>query len=172
MIKLFNLQSLVLFFILASTSFSSAQFQYISPEPGSKFHDPNTSIILRNGNLLDENSLLTKNIFTITGSVSGKHNCKITLAEKDKTIILKPTTPFTGGEIVTVNVAEGIRNLSKEKILGTSFSFEIRNTRTAEENELIAHQMEELLREEFGDQSTGIRGGSNSGVPDIPIHTN
>ena len=160
-------------FLLACPFFSYAQFQYLSPEPGSKYHDPNTTITLRNGNQLDETSLLTKHLFRVQGSLSGKHDCKVKLGEKGKTIILKPAQPFAGGETVTVNIAEGMRSSSQQKIHGTSFSFEIRKTRTPEESQLIAHQMRQLYAEESGARNeTSARKSGQPGFPVFTIDTN
>lgn len=160
-------------FTLAFPFFSQAQFQYISPVPGSKYHDPNTTITLRNGNQLDEASLLTKNLFRVQGSLSGKHDYEVKLAGNGKTIILKPAQPFAGGETVTVDIAEGIQSSSRQKIHGISFSFEIRKTRTPEESQRIAKQMQEFYSEEYGvgNQSADLRGGQ-PGFPDFTIDTN
>ncbi|HYV90572.1 MAG TPA: aryl-sulfate sulfotransferase [Chitinophagales bacterium] len=171
--KLFTALFITAGFTLAGTSFSNAQFQYVSPDPGSKLLDPNTTIILRCESLPDESSVHTKNIFTVKGSISGKHECEITLAEKGKTIILKPTKPFAGGETVTVDVAEELYTSTNEKIHSTSFNFEIRKARTAEENQLIAQQMQQLYSEEFGSgsPSSDMR-TDGSGFPDFTVTTN
>lgn len=160
-------------FILAFPFFSQAQFQYLSPEPGSKYHNPNTTIILRNGNQLDEASLQTKHLFKVQGSLSGKHDFEVKLAENGKTIILKPTQPFSGGETVTVNIAEGMRSSSQERIHGTSFSFEITKTRTPEESQRIGKQMQQLWQEEFGPgMGTTSQKKKHPGFPKFSIDTN
>ena len=68
--------SAFLVLVLMYPLYSAAQFQYISPAPGSKFHDPTTNIILKSGGIIRESSL-QKNLFSVKGSLSGNHTCEI-----------------------------------------------------------------------------------------------
>jgi hypothetical protein len=85
-----------------------AQFQYISPKPGSQYHNAETNIILKNGNPIDESSLLPS-LVHVTGSISGMHEARIVLADDKKTIVIYPTTIFAEGEQVNVVIDDGFR---------------------------------------------------------------
>ena len=81
---------ILLFVALASLSnaqnISAKKFQYISPTPGSKLNSPETNIIIRFSNAFTTNNV-NNNIY-VTGSKSGLHQGKITLAEENKTLNL------------------------------------------------------------------------------------
>ncbi|MBA2407481.1 MAG: aryl-sulfate sulfotransferase [Chitinophagales bacterium] len=100
-----------------------AQFQYINPKPNSTHHNINTNIILRNGSVVDKNSLDEKYVF-IQGTISGSHSSRIILSDNDKTILVYPTSPFAEGETVDIIVSDGFRKKDGEIIQGTSFSFQ------------------------------------------------
>ncbi|MEO5675044.1 MAG: arylsulfotransferase family protein [Chitinophagales bacterium] len=170
----FIIQSfLVILLLIGQILFAAAQYQYISPQPDSKYHNPSTNIILRNGNLVDESSLTTKDIFNVVGSLSGEHPCKVKLAEKGKTIILQPEQPFTHGETVSVTIGNGIQTASRQKIEGISFNFNIRQAKTAEENQRIASQMSQLYLEEYGAYNTrSPQPPPAPGFPSFTIDTN
>src|SRR5262245_58036049 len=90
-----------LLLIAAATSNSFAQFQYTNPVPGGKFVKSNTVITLVSEQPLEESSLFIRNMFTVKGSSSGKHDVEIKLLDDERTIILKPAKKFTADEMVT-----------------------------------------------------------------------
>jgi hypothetical protein len=100
--------------------------------PGSKYHNPQTTIILCNGDLLDESSVQDKNLVEIYGSKSGKHDWT-TVLSGNKTLIIKPNPIFTWGETVNVIVHPVLRKQDGSGIEGTSFSFTVRNEITPAE---------------------------------------
>ncbi|MBA3648830.1 MAG: aryl-sulfate sulfotransferase [Chitinophagales bacterium] len=102
---------------------SSAQFQYISPVPGSIYHNPSTNIILKNGNLIDSLSL-TPGLFTVVGSVSGVHSIRVTLSDDQQTIVAYPATYFADSETVNVSVATGIKTSTGLVLRDTAFQFQ------------------------------------------------
>lgn len=79
---------------------------YLSPLPDSKYNPEGTTIAVRYGDTFSETSL-NRWLFTVTGSVSGKHDGKIILANDQKTVIFKPEQPFAPGEDVTVRIRPG-----------------------------------------------------------------
>jgi len=109
-----------LFIIHCSTAF--AQFQYVSPVPGSTLVSPEHSIIIREGNLIDPSSL-DKNLFAIQGSRSGDHTFRMVLSKDEKTILLYPDHPFGYDEVVNVSVSSGLKMLSGNLIGPYSFNF-------------------------------------------------
>ncbi|MBA3647603.1 MAG: aryl-sulfate sulfotransferase [Chitinophagales bacterium] len=164
------LLSACIFFI--TTVALQAQFAYISPVPGSLYHDPATGIILRNGNTLNRSLLNSKTLFHVTGSISGLHNVMVKLAEADKSILLQPDVPFIEGETVTVQIADGITTSAGATLHGTSFHFEIRQPRSPEVKQLIARQMQEAYAQEFGAINKSNRTASPPGLPDFSILVN
>src|SRR6266513_186612 len=106
------------FFILVHTCYG--QFTYISPGPESKMHKKETGIILRTGEYVNAASL-RPDLFSVSGSVSGEHTVKVTLAADNKSILIRPLIVFSGGETVTVNVNDGIRNLDGRIVHGIIF---------------------------------------------------
>ncbi|MCY7409762.1 MAG: aryl-sulfate sulfotransferase, partial [Chitinophagales bacterium] len=128
----------------------NAQFIYINPMPESRYHNPQTGIILRNGERLSLNSIQSKNIFKITGSRNGEYLFDVKLIEDEKAILLTPKKHFAEGENVTVVVNDGIKTIEGKSVNGTSFDFNIRDERSAEENKRIKDQMREMYNSEFG----------------------
>jgi hypothetical protein len=166
-----SLATLILFF--SSIQFVCAQFQYISPVPGSQFHNPDCSVILREGNPINAGSLLNKDIFYIHGSISGSHHIIPRLCDDQKTINLKPVPCFTEGETVTVIIKDGIQETGGEIIPGCKFTFEIHPKRTEEENQRIAAFRKQLFEGDFG---TKIHHESpfidRNGFPNLSIDIN
>ncbi|MBP9883011.1 MAG: hypothetical protein KBF32_06400, partial [Chitinophagales bacterium] len=72
---------LILFVAMHSVN---AQFNYISPLPGSRYHNPTTNIILKNGQYLDKASVSNKELLQITGSLSGNHSWTARLSDDGK----------------------------------------------------------------------------------------
>lgn len=114
-----------------------AQMQFVAPVPNSTMHNPNRNIIIRPGSLLDILSI-SPSLFTITGSLSGKHGFNIVLARDKKTIILNPTSSFAYGEKVDVVMKKGIRNAEGETYSAFSFSFFIHREYNDEEKQRIS----------------------------------
>ena len=131
--------------IFACISFSTcyAQFTYISPVPGSKFNNKESGIILRTGKEVTASSLRPV-LFSITGSVSGKHEASIKLAADHVTIWIQPLLPFSAGETVTVDIRDGIKNSDKSMVHEKTFQFEISKERTVAEQDAINRVKDEL----------------------------
>lgn len=116
------MKSFTLLLALAFCTHAYAQFQYVSPMPGSTLIDPDHHIIIREGRSIDASSV-NKNLFSITGSLSGAHSFKLVLSDDGKTILLYPDQPFAFSEQVVVSVASGLKTKTGETASGYSFSF-------------------------------------------------
>ncbi|HEY9151675.1 MAG TPA: aryl-sulfate sulfotransferase [Anaerolineales bacterium] len=77
--------------------------QYYSPLQNAKYVSKAATIAVRYGPVLSNQNLDSLK-FTIQGSISGAHLGQTILADDQKTVIFKPTNPFTPGEQVTVNI--------------------------------------------------------------------
>ncbi len=123
---------LLIFILLAATYFCSAQelnfgkYQYISPMPNSKLNTPYTSIIIREGSVLDKTKNLNS-ILEVVGSKSGFHNGEILFVENSKTILFKPYQPFAEFESVTVKLNAGIITTTGAEIPVLVFNFSTRD---------------------------------------------
>jgi len=131
--KLYNLRILkyLLLFFLLFAGFSPAQdsnieeYQFISPLPDSKQIMPESNIIIRHGEILDESSLDGFNQLEVIGSQSIKHNGELILSTDLKTLIFDPALLFTPGEEVTVEYNGGIKTLEGKELLPIEFSFKV-----------------------------------------------
>lgn len=139
-----------LFAFAISTQFVFAQFSYVSPMPGSKFHNPETNIILLNGQLIDESSIHGADLLTIVGSVSGNHTWKARLSDDHKTVVIKPVPVFAYDENVYVVIGNNLKAANGNQINGTSFSFQTRKEVTPEEKAKYSQYRLEDFKESFG----------------------
>jgi hypothetical protein len=103
---------------------STAQVEYMSPKPGSKFNNPETNIIIRFTQSIDIKSLSDES-FHISGSISGNHIFSFKLAENNKVIIIKTNRNFAFGETITFNSKNNIRNIDGDYYSMVSFTFAI-----------------------------------------------
>jgi Arylsulfotransferase (ASST)/Secretion system C-terminal sorting domain/Cep192 domain 4 len=103
-----------------------SSYQYISPVPGSIMNQPEETIIIRQGDLINPASLNPEYI-KVTGNKSGNHQGSLILSDDGKTIIFKPLVPFSLGEIVQVSINEGITTINGKLLKSTPFQFRIRN---------------------------------------------
>ena len=121
---------LIFFFILACFPYSFAQsvnvqeYQFISPIPGSSLHLPETSIIIRKGDLVDA-STIDDNKVMVVGSRSGIHMGRLILSSDLRTLIFKPFSPFITGEVVTVNLKKGILTYTGAELMPIEFKFKL-----------------------------------------------
>ncbi|MBA3648588.1 MAG: aryl-sulfate sulfotransferase [Chitinophagales bacterium] len=125
----------------------SAQFQFVAPLPGSSNQHPDRNIILREEHRLNPASLITKNLITITGSISGNHDCVITLSNDHKTINLKPITPFVYSENVIVNTNGSIVREDGKRVAPLQLKFSIQREFTAEEKSGIKSFLQKMQTE-------------------------
>lgn len=126
---------IVLFCSLVLALPAAAQFAYVYPKPGTRYHQPFTNIILRNGAWLDEASVLAGDWITITGSKSGTHEWRARLSDDRRTVTIRPLTPFSYDEQVTVHVKSRLRKSDGHRINGLTFDFYTRPQPTPEQEE-------------------------------------
>ena len=131
---------------------ASAQYEFISPAPGSKFHNPECTLIIREGSLIDESTIRNPELFEVVGSESKNHVLDIKLADDGKTILLIPTQPFLVSEEVTVTIKKGIYKLSGEALNEYTFNFYTRPHRSIEAEQQFAAYRKKVLLEDFGVQ--------------------
>ncbi|MEO6168121.1 MAG: aryl-sulfate sulfotransferase [Chitinophagales bacterium] len=143
-------QILTLFICSLAFQTASAQFNYVYPVPGSQYHNPQTGIILKNGSFIDRATLADNNLIKIKGSSSGIHSWSVRLSDDDKSVVIKPEPKFDFGETVSVVVNAKIRKATGEKIEGTSFTFQIRNKPTAEDEKIYREMRAQTFMEDFG----------------------
>jgi len=115
--NIFTLLSLII-----AAKIACAQFQFVSPKPGSTKLPVQHNIIIRQGNLLDPSSLDTS-LFIIKGSKSGIHPFHLVLCDDGKTINLNPEIPFDYNETITVSIASGLLTTNNEIIPAYTFNF-------------------------------------------------
>lgn len=108
----------------ASSFGQSKNYSYISPAPGSEFIRPENNIVFRHGDILDESSI-RENMISVSGSISGDITGKITLSEDSRTLIFIPEKKFAYGELIRVNMMEGVKTLTGERMEDISFGFRV-----------------------------------------------
>jgi hypothetical protein len=137
-------------FFLTATVYASAQFSYINPLPGSQYHNPATTILLKNSSTVDRLAVSNSSFVEISGSVSGQHSWKARLSDDNQTVIVKPDEPFAYGETVTVDVKPLLRSAAGDMINGTSFNFKIKPEYSAAQKKQFAESNLENFIASFG----------------------
>lgn len=130
--------------------YATAQFTYINPVPGSEMHSPQTTIILKSEEAIDQETVHNKYLAEIKGSLSGKHNWTARLSDDNKTVILSPETAFEYGETVSVEVNPELRTMAGRTLHGTSFQFKIRNEITPEQELQYRLSDQKIFFDEYG----------------------
>ncbi|MCD6162492.1 MAG: aryl-sulfate sulfotransferase [candidate division Zixibacteria bacterium] len=146
-----NNRYLIIIFIIVIMAISNIyadswrdSFQYLSPIPGAELVNKETTIILRQGKILNNNQSDFASLAIIEGSISGNHEYNLVISDDQKTIILKPLIPFTAGEIVSIDFSENFKIITGQPIGDINFKFTI--------SPLLPNQLNEyLIEEEFLD---------------------
>lgn len=108
------------------------KYQFISPIPNSSLNQPGTTIIIRDGDLINESTLANLEIIA-EGSESENHKGEIILARDSKTLIFEPTIPFELGEEVFVTFLSKVTTREGRELPSIQFSFKIKD-RLIDEN--------------------------------------
>jgi len=119
------------------------RYQFLSPKPGSIGHNPETSIIMRFGEQID-NKNIQPECLQVDGDKSGSHTGKLILASDKKTLIFKPHRPFILNEDVHVQLNKAIATVSGNYLPEIHYSFGIRNTLYPPLNENLSGEAEIL----------------------------
>ena len=100
------------------------QYQYLSPLPNAVLVRPESELIIRQGDYINPLSLKNEYIKVI-GSKSKEHKGELKLSDDGKTILFQPYFPFALGEIVTVNIRLGIRDIGGNFLEPIQYHFKI-----------------------------------------------
>jgi len=118
------LLTLTFSFIFSFLTFSQQQasFSYVSPLPGSKYINPEQTIALRHGDIIDPTSV-RNSMITLRGSERGEITGSVKLSVDGRTLVFTPDKPFSLKENISVEVANGIRTETGLELEGLSFGF-------------------------------------------------
>ena len=133
-------------FSQAQESDDIKSYQYISPIPGSAMNLPEASIIIREGDLINESSLFEKNLFEVIGSKTGKHMGDVILSSDKRTLIYYPSNNFAPGEEVFVSFSGKVRRVGNEELLPIDFNFFIRKNPANENCEGSLEDLPEIKK--------------------------
>lgn len=104
-------------------------WNYVSPQPGSKQINPENNIAFRNGEPLDLNSINSEFIL-VNGSKSGMIKGELKLSVDSRTLIFNPLKPFEYGETVSVELQSGLKTKNGFNLSGESFRFVVKKDDT------------------------------------------
>lgn len=138
-------------------------FYYVDPLPGSEMINPETGIIIKPGLLVDKNTLVNGNAFTVTGSASGTCRYQIIKCSDGVTHILKPEKPFMLGETVKIEYSNSIKTKNGNSIKPFSYTFKIKAS------EVKVNRQNDFSSELRGQAPFLPFSGDASGFPDITL---
>lgn len=127
MLKLKLLCYIIIITLLLTPSFQvSAQnisgFNYINPAPNSRYVSVKTKILIRQGDIINRNSV-NDGLIKAVGTKSGIHYGKLILADDNKTLVFSPEQYFQTDEDVTVNLMSGLLSRNGTEAGSLSFKF-------------------------------------------------
>jgi hypothetical protein len=99
-------------------------FDYVSPAPDSRYHKPETNVILRPSEEFDPASLQAGRTVRLSGDLTDDHPGALRLADDGRTILFRPSAPFLGGESVTCTVS-GLLTRKGDPLPDARFTFQI-----------------------------------------------
>jgi hypothetical protein len=117
--------SVVLLFNGVVLAASLKDYQFISPMPGSDFNTRESSIIIREGSIMDPTCVNNSEAILVTGSKSGKVPGEIVLSSDKRTVIFKPAYKFEPDETVTVQISNRLLRSNGSALPSAEFSFKI-----------------------------------------------
>ena len=144
-IIIFYIASVLLLFIVSIGFSQKANFNYICPLPGSKYINPEQTIILKTGTEFNLSCKKYHNA-SITGSKSGNIDYEVFISNDNKTMVLLPKKPFSINETITVNIGDGLMTRSNIPISPKTLEF---NTVTTNTKKLRKSFMENMEDKEF-----------------------
>lgn len=126
-------------FLFHLTSYTRSQgVEYISPERNAEYVSPKTNIIIRPGQILDRASMHTGDVISVYGSSSGTHDGKMLLSDDEKTVLFLPEKDFMPGEVVTVQLRNGLKTMEENVI--DPFFFHLKSHRYVHKNKSLYHR--------------------------------
>jgi Arylsulfotransferase (ASST)/Bacterial Ig-like domain/Secretion system C-terminal sorting domain len=150
---------------------------YTSPKGNSSLVSLNTNIILKSNENIDPLSL-SKDKFSVVGSVSGLHSGNVKLSDDNKTILFIPNTRFSSNEDVKVFVNSGIKNISGNVLPPVNLHF-----KTTPLSQRIKLKLSDIMNNgySYNPSTTNIINKSNikitptntvtSGLPQITVNS-
>lgn len=112
---------------MTTTPLAAAQaYVYTSPRDGARFVQSGTTIAIRYAETVDPATV--EGQFVVTGSQSGTHHGVVRVADDGRTIIFVPTDEFARGEVVRVQVRDGIVSAETTRLSGGEFAFTVAAT--------------------------------------------
>ncbi|MCY7410163.1 MAG: aryl-sulfate sulfotransferase, partial [Chitinophagales bacterium] len=155
---------------------ANSQFVYVNPSPNSNFHYPQTTLAIKNGEVIDELSLMNNEFVEITGSLSGIHSYTSRLSDDDKTIVLHPNPIFEWGETVSVTIhSNELRKKSGDYIVGTTYQFQIRDEISTEQAKQYKEATRVFYNNGFGfdpSEKSDLREENIDSLPTFTININ
>ena len=118
--------SFLIIMLLSLSLSAQMNWNYISPQPGSKHINPQNNIAIRNGEFLDINSLNDASIMVV-GSKSGIIKGELKLSVDLRTLIFTPLKPYEYGETVSVNLQSGLKTKNGFTLSEESFHFVVKS---------------------------------------------
>lgn len=116
------LLTLLVLLTLTAVHADDESYQYTHPRANAELVATQTTIGIRHGGLIDAGTISAE-LFQVTGSLSGNVTGATWLSPDGKTILFKPTNPFTPNETVDVVVADGVQLLDGTNLMGMQFAF-------------------------------------------------
>ena len=135
----------ILFISNLLSSQTHKDFEFISPKPGSTFNTLESTIIIREGSVLNP-ATVNRDILKVSGSKSIEIDGNIVLSSDKRTIIFKPHENLQPGEKISVTVLPKLKTVNGQIISGTSFTFSV----APFERTLNPYQVISELKPNFG----------------------
>ena len=131
--------ALALLFSFCFTMASPAQtVTFVSPLPGSGNVSQQTNIIVRLNRPLDPMTTGLSDMFTVVGSSSGSHSGTTKLSDDHQTLVFLPSSPFSGGETVTVKTQQGLTTLQGKAVEALEFTFTVNSLSAAQQEQILS----------------------------------
>lgn len=119
------------------TTEALAQWTYTNPQNGSRYRNPETSILLKSAGTISNTSLQHADLIHVTGSKSGAHTFKLQLSEDRQNIIITTDHIFFNDEEIQVTVGNGFTEENGTALPSLSFSFYTSREYNSSEKEAI-----------------------------------
>jgi hypothetical protein len=162
--------SCVFYFLLLVNGYS--QFIYLNPQPNSSFHNPQVTLTIKNGEVIDEASVSNNNFIEMVGTKSGKHSYRARLSDDQKTIVVHPQPAFKCGETVSVSIHSNLlKKKTGEFVNGINYTFNVREEYTPEQTALFQQADREFYNEAFGRDTNLETDLRDENIDSLPTYT-
>jgi hypothetical protein len=119
--------------IYSQTVNSISKYQYLYPVPNSEMVSPQTNIIIRHGESIN-NRTVPQELISVSGSVSGVHSGNFILSDDNKTLVFNSDYPFVYSETVDISIKSGIKTITNSILPECSYNFTIVKGEVPQEN--------------------------------------